>query len=160
MNRVNGYNMIIIRMAVVFMMVLMVVCCNNVSVNAYSSKCRHGSCQRDTITGSRFCSFHTCQKGRTNCKREVTSINEKCSVCKNKAKNKNNSNSSNSRYSTGKNGGSSTSGKKSTSTKSKSSKKKVEMPDCDDYESFEDFMDDWDGCMPDGSDAEDYWEDW
>ena len=29
-----------------------------------------------------------------------------------------------------------------------------------DYKSYEDFMDDWDGYMPDGSDAEDYWEDW
>ena len=38
--------------------------------------------------------------------------------------------------------------------------KKTEMPDCDDCESYEDFMDDWDGYMPDGSDAEDYWEDW
>lgn len=37
---------------------------------------------------------------------------------------------------------------------------KPEMPDCDDYENYEDFMDDWDGYMPDGSDAEDYWEDW
>lgn len=35
-----------------------------------------------------------------------------------------------------------------------------EMPDCDDYEDYDDFMDDWDGDMPDGSDAEDYWEDW
>ena len=39
-------------------------------------------------------------------------------------------------------------------------RKTEEMPDCDDYESYEDFMDDWDGYMPDGSDAEDYWEDW
>ena len=38
--------------------------------------------------------------------------------------------------------------------------KKPELPDCDDYEGYEDFMDDWDGYMPDGSDAEDYWEDW
>ena len=37
---------------------------------------------------------------------------------------------------------------------------KKEMPDCDDYDSYEDFMDDWDGRMPDGSDAEDYWENW
>lgn len=37
---------------------------------------------------------------------------------------------------------------------------KPEMPDCDDYENYEDFMDDWDGYMPDGSDAEDYWENW
>ena len=39
-------------------------------------------------------------------------------------------------------------------------KKTTEMPDCDDYDSYEDFMDDWDGNMPDGSDAEDYWENW
>lgn len=36
----------------------------------------------------------------------------------------------------------------------------MEMPDCDDYDSYEEFMDDWDGNMPDGSDAEDYWENW
>lgn len=40
------------------------------------------------------------------------------------------------------------------------SQKKPELPDCGDYESYEDFMDDWDGYMPDDSDAEDYWEDW
>lgn len=34
------------------------------------------------------------------------------------------------------------------------------MPDCDDYESYDDFLDDWDGNMPDGSDASDYWDDW
>ena len=47
-------------------------------------------------------------------------------------------------------------------TGNETTKKKpdVEMPDCDDYESYEDFMDDWDGNMPDGSDAEDYWENW
>ena len=27
-------------------------------------------------------------------------------------------------------------------------------------EDFDDFMDDWDGEMPDGSNAEDYWDDW
>ncbi len=41
-----------------------------------------------------------------------------------------------------------------------SSKYKSKKPDCDDYEDYDDFMDDWDGKMPDGSDAEDYWEDW
>lgn len=34
------------------------------------------------------------------------------------------------------------------------------MPDCDDYEDYDDFMDDWDGCMPDDLDAEDYWDNW
>ncbi len=35
-----------------------------------------------------------------------------------------------------------------------------DMPDCDDYDSWGDFMDDWDGKMPDGSDASDYWDNW
>lgn len=34
------------------------------------------------------------------------------------------------------------------------------MPDCDDYEDIDEFLDDWEGNMPDGSDAEDYWFDW
>ncbi len=34
------------------------------------------------------------------------------------------------------------------------------MPDCDDYEDWSEFMDDWDGFMPDESDASDYWDDW
>lgn len=42
----------------------------------------------------------------------------------------------------------------------KKSSSKYKMPDCDDYEDFDEFMDDWDGNMPDGSDAEDYWENW
>ena len=46
------------------------------------------------------------------------------------------------------------------STQSSTSSYTGEMPDCDDYEDYDEFMDDWDGCMPDGSDAEDYWEDW
>ncbi len=35
-----------------------------------------------------------------------------------------------------------------------------DMPDCDDYDSWGEFMDDWDGNMPDGSDASDYWDNW
>lgn len=35
-----------------------------------------------------------------------------------------------------------------------------DMPDCDDYENWGDFVDDWDGNMPDGSDASDYWDNW
>lgn len=46
------------------------------------------------------------------------------------------------------------------STYKPSSSKKVEYPDCDDYDSFDDFMDDWDGNMPNGLDAEDYWDNW
>lgn len=36
----------------------------------------------------------------------------------------------------------------------------TEWPDCDDYDSLEDFLDDWDGEMPNGMDAEDYWDNW
>lgn len=55
--------------------------------------------------------------------------------------------------------GKSSSGNIYSSTYSYSSGKS-NMPDCDDYDSYEEFMDDWDGCMPDGSDAEDYWGNW
>ena len=67
----------------------------------------------------------------------------------------------------------STKKKNSSTTKKKSkssntSKKKLtkksyytdDMPDCDDYDSWGDFMDDWDGNIPDGSDASDYWDNW
>jgi len=50
--------------------------------------------------------------------------------------------------------------KKKQKHSSSSSSKKQQDPDCDDYADFDEFMDDWDGRMPDGSDAEDYWEDW
>lgn len=50
--------------------------------------------------------------------------------------------------------------KKTSTSKKSTKKKKVVMPDCDDYDSLDDFLDDWDGCMPDGSDAEDYWDNW
>lgn len=53
---------------------------------------------------------------------------------------------------------------KDTSQKSSGSKPKTKQkktyPDCDDYDDYDDFMDDWDGYMPNGEDAEDYWEDW
>ncbi len=64
--------------------------------------------------------------------------------------------------------------KKSTTEKSTTEKKQTtphkeltpksydtdDMPDPDDYEDWGEFMDDWDGNMPDGSDASDYWDDW
>lgn len=110
--------------------------------------CHHGSCQKKVINGSRYCSSHTCGKGRNGCYREVPGANELCSSCKEKKKNASSDSTSSTRSG-------SVNSKKNTS-----STKKQEMPDCDDYESYDDFMDDWDGDMPDGSDAEDYWEDW
>ena len=58
--------------------------------------------------------------------------------------------------------GNSGSGSKSSGRKSSHKTYSYEqyMPDCDDYESWEEFMDDWDGNMPDGSDASDYWDNW
>ena len=44
--------------------------------------------------------------------------------------------------------------------KPSTSKRSYSMPDCDDYDYFDDFMDNWDGNMPDGSDAQEYWENW
>lgn len=113
-----------------------------------SDTCHHGSCEKKVISGSQYCSSHTCGKGRNGCYREVSSANEKCSSCKAKESSTSSSNTRTSQNSS------------SYSKKSSSSSKNYEMPDCDDYENYDEFMDDWDGNMPDGSDAEDYWEDW
>ncbi len=51
------------------------------------------------------------------------------------------------------------SSKKSSSKKS-SKKSCEEWPDCDDYWDEDEFLDDWDGNMPDDSDAMDYWDNW
>lgn len=50
--------------------------------------------------------------------------------------------------------------KKSAGRKSSKSSKCVEWPDCDDYWDEDEFLDDWDGNMPDDSDAMDYWDNW
>ena len=49
---------------------------------------------------------------------------------------------------------------KKSSGKKSSKKCYKEWPDCDDYEDEDDFLDDWDGNMPDDSDAMDYWDNW
>lgn len=126
-----------------------------------SHTCSHGSCTSKKVSGSRYCSSHTCERGRMGCYNEVASANAKCDSCKKK------SSSSKSTTNTTKTSTKSSSTKKSTSTKkttssksSSKSKSKVSLPDCDDYDTFDDFMDDWDGYMPGGIDAEDYWENW
>ena len=56
---------------------------------------------------------------------------------------------------------SSGSGSYKKSSGKKSSKKSCqEWPDCDDYWDEDEFLDDWDGNMPDDSDAMDYWDNW
>lgn len=108
--------------------------------------CGSRQCIAKKTTGSKYCAAHTCRKGRLGCYNQVSGANEKCDSCKKKEKEKEKEKNKSVTY---------TSPKKTTTTK-----KKRRMPDCDDYDSYEDFMDDWDGCMPDGSDAEDYWENW
>ena len=102
-------------------------------------KCIKSGCSNDQASGSSYCYLHKPYTGSSSYSKKS-------------------SGSSSSKSST-----SSSSNKNTTSnynSKSYSTNKKKEMPDCDDYEDFDDFMDDWDGCMPDGSDAEDYWDNW
>jgi len=134
--------------------------------------CRISGCKNSVKDGQKECSGHKCYVAGCNRYIHYTKgekkglcyyhgMEEHSSEIKNKEKksystyHKRNSNnpviarSNKSKYGT------------TTYSKNKSSgKDKYEMPDCDDYESYDDFMDDWDGNMPDGSDAEDYWEDW
>lgn len=49
---------------------------------------------------------------------------------------------------------------KKSSGKKSSKKSCQEWPDCDDYWDEDEFLDDWDGNMPDDSDAMDYWDNW
>ena len=77
----------------------------------------------------------------------------------NSTRNSKNSSYSNKKSTTKKSTGKSSS-KYSSGKKSSKKSSKVEWPDCDDYEDEDDFLDDWDGNMPDGSDAMDYWDNW
>jgi len=107
-------------------------------------KCIKSGCNSEQASGSSYCYLH----------KPYTSSS---------SYSKSSGSSSYSSGSSSKSSTSSSSSKNTTSnysSKSYSTNKKVEMPDCDDYEDFEDFMDDWDGYMPDGSDAEDYWDNW
>jgi len=126
--------------------------------------CAASGCYDYAKSGSSYCSSHICSHSK--CTNKATEKRGYCSTHKCKY-----SGCSNSAYYTyGKykgycnNHAWQMSGKTNSNTSSKknsdNNKKTYEMPDCDDYEDYEDFMDDWDGCMPDGSDAEDYWEDW
>lgn len=97
--------------------------------------CVKSGCNNKRVTGSSYCYIH-----------KPSSITKKS----NNTLKKNNSTN-----------------KKKGSGYSKPSKKKTtrnpyttDMPDCDDYGSWGEFMDDWDGNMPDGSDASDYWDNW
>lgn len=140
------------------------------SFDAYATvKCIHTGCKNTTVSGSSYCSKHKCKK--TGCtSKGYTTYNGYCvqhgmKSSTGKSSSSSSSSSSKSSYKSNSSSGkssykSSSSSSKSSYKSSSSSKSKREMPDCDDYESYDDFMDDWDGCMPDGSDAGDYWDNW
>ena len=108
--------------------------------------CHRAGCNIKICRNGTYCIFHTCQGGNYGCFNKVDVSGQKCDQCKGISS-----------YSTpSKNNSDHTYRPKKNST----SHKEIEMPDCDDYEDYEDFMDNWDGYMPDGSDAEDYWENW
>ena len=130
-----------------------------------SDLCAKPGCNAKKYCGS-YCAAHDCCKIKSACKTANYGGRKICkeSHCGNTAYSDgychkhSKSNSSSSYKSTGKsNSKGSSSYKKPSSSKKKSY---YDMPDCDDYDSYDDFMDDWDGCMPDGSDAEDYWDNW
>lgn len=101
-------------------------------------RCKINGCQNGVVRKHRYCIQHICENSECdNYKEKENHLCENC-LAKEEETNK----------------------KKVKGTTSKKTTKRVTMPDCDDYDDYDDFMDDWDGFMPDGSDAEDYWEDW
>lgn len=90
-------------------------------------------------TGS-YCYNHTCRMDGCNSKVLGSNDDRYCSVHSSKGSTRRDTYMPTKRYA--------------------ASKQKKEMPDCDDYEDYDEFMDDWEGEMPDGSDAQDYWENW
>lgn len=94
--------------------------------------CSSRKCNKFTKVKGKYCTEHTCKYSGCTDSAYYTSGTYKGYCSKHAGKN-------NSSY---------------------SKKKKYTMPDCDDYEDYDDFMDEWDGYMPDGSDAEDYWDNW
>ncbi|MCR5604926.1 MAG: hypothetical protein K6G27_14675 [Lachnospiraceae bacterium] len=93
-------------------------------------------------TGSVKKSYNT-HSQKSNTKKKAYKKNSKSTK-------KNSSVRSGSKYST----------KKKSYSKSKKKEKEAEWPDCDDYWDEDEFLDDWDGNMPDDSDAMDYWDNW
>ena len=117
-------------------------CDNKVKKNGYCSKHQTTSSKKTgtsettnskTTTSSKICAVNKCSS-------KVTTGSKYCSKHTCKKKNCYNQKNANAEYC--------------------SQHLKTTMPDCDDYEDYEEFMDEWDGNMPDGSDAEDYWEEW
>lgn len=152
----------LLKMATVLLTALFITSFQTESVHAKSSDlCAKSGCNSKKYCGS-YCAAHDSCKIKSACKTANYGGRKICkqSGCGNTASSDGycgrHGNSSSSYKSTGKTYSKSSSSYK----KSSSSKKSYSMPDPDDYEDFDDFMDDWDGCMPDGSDAEDYYDNW
>ena len=136
----------------------------NVTFAKSSDLCAKPGCNAKKYCGS-YCAAHDSCKIKSACKTANYGGRKICkkSGCGNTATytdgycGRHTSGKSSSSYSTSK---SSTKSSSSYKKSSSSKKKSYSMPDCDDYEDFDDFMDDWDGCMPDDSNAEDYWDNW
>ena len=170
-NKASG--IAIIKAAIVILLVIACIALPAVPVTALRTTCKESRCQQDAVCGSDYCSDHKCHvEGFT----KKVSRNGYCSSHQTK---KSREGIEEKTYKTCAVNGCTKSTeknsmfcKKHTCTKKKCYRQKAskalyckehlkkEMPDCDDYDSFGDFMDDWDGRMPDGSDAEDYWENW
>ena len=144
-----------------------------VPASAAQKNCKAGKCTLEAVSGSDYCSLHKCKVN--GCRKKVTK-NGYCSSHQTASSRKDTEEKTSKTCAV--NGCSKSVAKGSAFCKKHTCEKKnccnqkagkatycpahlkKEMPDCDDYDCFEDFMDDWDGKMPDGSDAEDYWENW
>lgn len=134
-NRVNTVMTLLCVFGVVFWVWLIGSSIHDVS----ASKCSKSGCSNYKTSGSSYCYIHTPKK------RTSTSSGKSASSKTYSGSSKN--------YST-------TSSGSSYKSSGNSYKSSYDMPDVDDYDSFDDFMDDWDGNMPDGSDAWDYYDNW
>ncbi len=106
------------------------------------------------LCGAKKASTRTCIK--SGCNNKCATGSSYCYIHKPNSTTKKSSKTIKSSKNNKKRSGYSESPKKKTTEKSYA----TDMPDCDDYGSWGEFMDDWDGNMPDGSDASDYWDNW
>lgn len=124
---------------IAFIAIAVLMICMLCGAKSKSTKtCFKSGCNNKCASGSNYCYIH---KSHSNVKKDSRWETKKNNSGKN----------------TKKNSGSSKSNKSKTTKKSYYTE---DMPDCDDYGSWGEFMDDWDGNMPDGSDASDYWDNW
>lgn len=149
-------------------------------INMKKSECAEDHCSDKAEKGGRYCAYHRrnreiiAEYDRNHPRKKERSMygnsysyGSSSSSSSSKQGSTSGSSSSSKQGSTSSSSSSSKQGSASGSSSSSKSGKstiyngtKPNMPDCDDYDSFEEFMDEWEGHMPDGSDAEDYWDNW